>query len=73
MNRPPAPREQPEDERVLGQDVLLEHLPGVAVKLEHGRVELQDILGPDLGGACGLGADDLLEIGRQLGGARRRA
>ena len=55
------------------QDVLLEHLPGIAVKLEHGGVELQDILGPDLGGACRLGADDLLEVGWQIGGMRRQA
>jgi hypothetical protein len=68
-----GPREQPEDERVLGQDVLFEHLPGIAVKLEHGRVELQDILDPDLGGACRLGADDLFEVGWQVGGVRRKA
>ena len=68
-----GPREQPEDERMPSQDVLLEHLPGIAVKLEHGGVELQDIPGPDLGGACRLGADDLIEVGRQVGGMRRQA
>jgi len=58
---------------VLRQDVLFEHLRCIAVELEHGRVELQDILGPDLGGACRLGTDDFIEVGRQVGGARRRA
>ena len=51
---------QPEDDRVLGQDVLFENLPGVAVELEHGGVELQDVLGADLGRARLLHADDRL-------------
>ena len=58
---------------MLGQDVLLEDLRRVAVELEHCRVELQDIHRPDVGGAWSRGADELLEVGRKLAGARRRA
>ncbi len=43
---------------MLGEDVLAEDLPGIAVELEHGGVELQDVLGADLGRCGGLGADD---------------
>jgi hypothetical protein len=53
---------------VLGEDVLPEHLRGVAVELEHGGVELQDVLRPDLGRRRYLGTDDILEVGRHLGG-----
>ena len=58
---------------MLGQDVLLEDPAGIAVELEHGGVELQDVLGADLGGGCRLDADNPLELGRHLRGARRRA
>ena len=51
---------------MLGQDVLLENLPGVAVELEHGGVELQDVLGADLGRGRLLHADDRFEIVRQV-------
>ena len=51
---------------------FLNRLRGVAIELEHGGIELQDILGADVGRRCGLGPDDLLEIGRHLGGAPAR-
>ena len=54
MNRPPAPGEQPEDDRVLAQDVLLEDFGGVAIELEHAGVERQHVLGRDVRG-CGGG------------------
>ena len=66
-------REQSEDKRVLGKNVLLEDLPGIAVELEHRRVELQDVFGPDFGRACRFSSDDLLEVGRQLRSVGRRA
>jgi len=58
---------------VLREDVLPKHLRGIAIKLEHGGVELQEILGRDVSGCRGLGSDDFLEIGGHLGGARGRA
>ena len=58
---------------MLVEDILLEHPPRIAVKLEHRRVELQDIFGPDLGRASGFGSDDLVEVGRQIRSVRRRA
>jgi hypothetical protein len=58
---------------VLREDVLPKHLRGIAVKLEHGGVELQEILGRHVSGCRGLGSDDFLEIGGHLGGARGRA
>jgi len=64
--------EQAEDDRMLRQNGLLEFLPGIAVELEHRGVELQDVLVGDFTAARLRGADDGLEVGRQLGGARRR-
>jgi hypothetical protein len=65
MNRPPA-REQSENQRVMSENILPEDLPGVGVELEHRRIELQDIFGPDFGRARRFGSDDLFEVGRQI-------
>ena len=71
-NEPSAcAREQPENQRVLSEDVPLEDLQRVVIEREHRRVELQHVLGCDLGRARGRGVGEVLEVRRQLGSARR--
>ncbi len=66
-------REQPENHRVFAQNVLPEHLGGVAIELEHHGVECEHILGRGLGRGRGDVAGDRLHVGGQRRGRCLRA
>ena len=70
-DEPPAGAgEQAQDDRVLGQNVLLEDLGSVAIELEHAGVERQHILVRGFAGGRGREADNRLHVGRQALGSR---
>jgi hypothetical protein len=62
--------EQAQDHGVLGEDIGLKDLPGVAVEFEHAGIERQHVLGRDVGRRCRGQAGDRRHVGGQGLGMR---